>query len=76
MSFGSLHTGKNIGCCLVEVEGLEDPNEKCARLGLMPHECNQARAYLLAAEDIAAQGIVIGRFYSSEEMERKGFQHA
>ncbi len=77
MSFGSLHTGKNLGCCLVQVADGEDPNRKCFELGLMPDECNQARAYLLDDEDIEKQhGMQIGRFYSSAEMRKMGFQKA
>ena len=48
MSFGSLHTGRSIGACIVLVEEGEDPNEKCARLGLMPLECNEAQWLPLA----------------------------
>ena len=43
----------------------------------MPDECNQARAYLLDDEDIEKQhGMQIGRFYSSAEMRKMGFQKA
>ena len=76
MSFGSLHTGKNLGCCLIEVGLGEDPNANCAELGIMPHECNQARGYLLPANEVAEQGLVIGKFYSREEMEKRGFETA
>ena len=74
MSYGSLHSGKNIGCCIIEVEESEDPNEKSKILGLMPNECNQAIAYLLDEQGFKEQGMELNRFYSREEMLSAGFQ--
>ena len=74
MSFGSHHTAKNIGCCIVKTEGTEDANEKCKRLGLMPNECNQARGYELTEESFVEQDMELNKFYTVNEMEKMGFE--
>lgn len=76
MSFGSAHTGRNIGCCIIESEDPNDANEKCKELGLMPEECNQARGYVLDEDTFQKQGMELNKFYSSKEMEEMGFQKA
>jgi N-acetylglutamate synthase-like GNAT family acetyltransferase len=74
MSFASLHTGKNIGCCIVKVDDPDDANERCRELGLMPDTCNQGRGYLLPDEAaVAAQGMEVERFYTDDEMLGLGF---
>ena len=74
VSFGSLHTRKNIGCCIVQVEREEDANGECARLGLMPQECNEAKGFHLPPESFAEQGMELNRFYTRDEMEQMGFE--
>jgi len=74
MSFGSLHTGKNLGCCIVRVQRPEDANEECKRLGLMPNECNAGRGYVMSDEDFPQQGMELNKFYTSAQMKEMGFQ--
>lgn len=74
MSFGSMHDGRNLGCCIVRVAEFTDANAECARLGLMPNECNEARAYLLRDEEFPAQGMELNRFYTRDEMLQMGFR--
>jgi len=76
MSFGSMHTRKNIGCCIIRVKNPEDANEECKRLNLMPTECNQTRGFLLSDEDFPQQGMELNKFYTKEEMEKMGFERA
>lgn len=77
ISFGSAHTGKNIGCCIVKVDDPEQANEECRRLGLMPNECNQARGYVLDTEkEFKEQGMELNRFYTAAEMAKMGFEKA
>jgi hypothetical protein len=71
MSFGSLHTGRAIGACIVVIAVGEDPNEKAHRLGLVPNECNEARAYRI--RDIRQENMQPGRFYSRAELRRLGY---
>lgn len=74
MSFASAHSGKNIGCCIVQVENPEDANEECKRLGIMPKACNQARGYVLEDEKtFQEQGMELNRLYTPEEMLNMGF---
>lgn len=74
MSFGSIHTGKNLGCCIVQVEKPEDANEHCRSLGLMPDTCNQGRVYILPDEAaFKDQGMELNRLYSPDEMDQMGF---
>lgn len=73
MSFGSVHTGKNLGCCIIRCADPENANELCALMGLMPAECNQARGYVLSDEDFFAQGMELERFYTTDEMKAMGF---
>ena len=76
MSFGSLHSGKNLGCCIIQVDSPDQANDKCNELGLIPNECNQARAYPLADEDFETQGMELNRLYTPKELEQMGFQKA
>ncbi len=76
MSFGSAHTRRNLGCCIVRVQHVEDANEECKRLGLMPQECNQARGYPLSDEDFPNQGMELNKFYTADEMRAMGFEKA
>jgi hypothetical protein len=76
ISFGSLHTKKNIGCCIVRAEDIDAANEKCKELGLMPNECNEARAYPLDEGALKEQGMELNKFYSKAQMEEMGFQKA
>ena len=74
MSFGSPHTGKNLGACIVEVDDPNQANEKCKELGLMPDECNQARGYPL--DSIEDESMELNRFYTPTELEAMGYQKA
>jgi hypothetical protein len=76
MSFSSMHTKKNIGCCIIQCEDPTKANELTKQLGLMPHECNNARGYELNEEEFREQGMELNRLYSSEEMSKMGFQKA
>ena len=76
LSFGSLHTGKNLGCAIVQAADPKDANEVAKTLGLMPQECNQARAYPLSDDDFPKQGMELNKFYTREQMERMGFEKA
>ena len=73
MSFASAHTGKSLGCCIVEVDDPQEANEKTKRLGIMPQECNHARGYAMGEEDFKKQGMELNRLYSPEEMDSMGF---
>lgn len=77
MSFGSVHTGKNIGCCIVKVDDPDQANAECKQLGLMPTECNQARGYVLDTEEaFNEQGMELNRFYTKQQMQEMGFEIA
>lgn len=76
MSFASAHTGKNIGCCVVQTDDPNNANEKCKELDLMPEECNHARGYPMDKETFQKQGMELNRFYSPQEMIEMGFQKA
>jgi len=77
ISFGSLHTGKNIGCCIVEVEALDDAAAKCDELKLTPEVCSQGRASVLPDEEtFQEQGMDLNRFYTADEMIQMGFTKA
>jgi hypothetical protein len=76
MSFGNVHTGKNIGCCIVQVDDPDHANDKCAELGLMPTVCNEGRGYVLTEESFNEQGMELNKFYSATEMEAMGFSKA
>ncbi len=73
MSFASIHTGKNIGCCIVQVEDPKQANDKCHDLGLMPTECNHVQGFLLPEEDLEAQGMELNKFYAKQEMDAMQF---
>jgi hypothetical protein len=72
MSFASPHTGKNLGCCIIQVENPEDANEKSKELGLMPKEDNHAQGYVLNEDTWQEEGMDLNRFYSREEMTELG----
>ncbi len=74
MSFASHHTGKNIGCCVIQVDNLNNANEKCKELGLMPNECNNARGYVLNEQQFNQQGMELNKFYTRQQMSDMGFQ--
>lgn len=74
MSFGSIHTKHNIGCCIVQVERPETANEECKKLGLMPNKCNQARGYVLDEQCFKEQGMKLNKFYTAAEMKQMGFE--
>ena len=74
VSFANTHTGKNIGCCIVQAEDPNDANVKCAELGLMPEVCNQARVYVLTDEGFEEEPMELNRFYSSNEMKAMGYE--
>lgn len=76
MSFGSVHTGKNLGCCIVEVNNPNDANARCFELGLVPNECNQARSYPLDQDDFEKQGMELNKLYTPTELEAMGFEKA
>lgn len=73
VSFGSAHTRKPLGGCVVEVDNSIDANKKCMELGLMPDECNKAFGYPLDTNDPVAEiGLEPNRFYSADELEKTG----
>ena len=72
MSFASAHTGKNIGCCIVEVDDPNNANQHCSDVGLMPEECNQARGFVL--EDIEGEDMELNKFYTRQEMVDMGYE--
>lgn len=75
MSFGSIHTRKNIGCCIVQVSDPHNANEACRQLGLTPQECNEVHGYILETEtEFQEQGMELNRFYTAAEMLQMGFQ--
>ena len=75
ISFANAHTGKNIGCCIVQSDNPQDANQKCKDLDLMPHICNEAKGYVLADEaEFKHQGMTLDRFYTSDEMMNMGFE--
>lgn len=74
MSFASPHTGKNIGCCIVQVDDPEQANARCIELGLMPQECNHARGYSLDEEGFKEQGMELNKFYTAAEMRAMQFE--
>jgi hypothetical protein len=74
MSFASLHTRKNIGCCIIKIDNPEKANDEAKKLNLMPEECNQALAYLLTEEQFKEQGMELNKFYTKAEMEKMGFE--
>jgi hypothetical protein len=76
MSFSSMHSKKNIGCCIIQCEDPTKANELTMELGLMPHECNNARGYVLNEEQFKEQGMELNKFYSSQEMSEMGFKKA
>ena len=76
MSFSSMHTKKNIGCCVIQCDDPQKANEITKELGLMPNECNHARGYVLSEEDFGKQGMDLNRLYSPEEMCKMGFVKA
>lgn len=71
MSFASAHTGKNIGCCIIEVDDPNDANQKCKDLGLMPKECNHARGHMLNSID--DEDMELNTFYTREQMDQLGY---
>lgn len=72
MSFASLHTGKNLGAAVLQVDTVEDANEKAKELGIMPNECNQGRGYVVPDN----QGLELNRLYTPQELDQLGFQKA
>jgi len=74
MSFASPHSGKNIGCCILQIEDPNSANDKAKELGLMPEECNHARGYALDEKGFKEQGMELNKFYSPKEMEKMGFE--
>lgn len=74
MSFGSIHTRKNLGCCIVKVKKPENANDECKRLGLMPNECNEGRGYVMDETGFKEQGMELNKFYTRNEMIGMGFQ--
>jgi len=74
MSFADVHTGKNIGCCIVEVADPNDATEHCKKLGLMPKTCNSARGFVLDEKGFKEQGMELNKFYSRDDMAKMGFQ--
>ena len=74
MSFASPHTGKNLGCCIVQVDDPNDANRKCQELGLMPNEDNHAKGYPLDEEGFKEQEMEVNQFYTPEQMASKGFE--
>ena len=76
VSFGSLHSGKNIGCCVIQCDDPEQANIKCKELGLMPEECNGARGYALTENEFKDQGMELNKLYTPKEMESMGFELA
>lgn len=73
VSFGSIHTGKPLGACIVQVENAEQANAETQRLGIAPDTCNRAYGYIMSDEDFQNQGMELNKFYDSETMERMGF---
>lgn len=73
MSFASSHTGKNIGCCIIQVKDLRTANARTKELGLMPKECNHAKGYVLDENGFKEQGMELDKFYSVKEMKQMGF---
>ena len=76
MSFANIHTGKNIGCCVVKVNDPSEANDECKRLNLMPNVCNDARGYAMDEKGFLKQGMELNKFYSREEMQSMGFEKA
>lgn len=74
MSFASPHTGKNLGCCIVQVDDPNNANDKCKELGLMPMECNHARGYVLDDDTWQEEDMELNRFYTPEEMLASGHE--
>lgn len=74
MSFASPHTGKNLGCCIVQVKDVHTANNRTKELGLMPKECNHAKGYLLDEDGFKEQGMELDKFYSVKEMDQMGFE--
>lgn len=73
VSFASLHTGKNLGCCIVKSDNKYDTNKQCIDLGLMPEQCNECRGYPLTEEQFQKQGMELNKFYTKEQMIEMGF---
>ena len=71
MSFASFHTGKNLGCCVVEVDDPNDANQKCKDSRLMPEECNHARGYTLEEME---PGMELNKFYTRQQMIEMGYE--
>ena len=78
LSFASLHTKKNIGCCVIELETAGQDvmtmvNAKCQVLGILPKECHSIRCFPLTDEGFTEQGMELNRVYSAAEIDRMGF---
>lgn len=74
VSFACFHTGKNLGCCIVRVNNVEQANAECLELDLMPQQCNLARGYEMDEDGFRQQGMELNRFYSNKEMKAMGFE--
>ena len=72
MSFASSHTGKNLGCCIVEVDNPNDANQRSKDLGLMPGECNQAKGWTIENRD--GEDMEIDTFYTRQQMIEMGYE--
>lgn len=68
LSFASLRSGKNLGCCIIQVENPEDANVRAKAIGLMPKEDNHAQGYVLREDAWQEEGMELNRFYTREEM--------
>ena len=73
LSFGSVHTGKALGACVLHLENAEQANDKAKELGLTPNECNKAYAYVMDEECFKRQGLKLNHFYSAKELDKMGF---
>ena len=72
MSFASPHTGKNLGCCIVEVDNPNDANQRSKDLGLMPEECNLAKGWTI--ENLDGEDMELDTFYTRQQMDDMGYE--
>jgi hypothetical protein len=47
MSFASLNSGKNLGCCIIHVDDPQNAEEKAKELGFIPQESNHLVTHVL-----------------------------
>lgn len=73
ISYASIITGKNIGCCVIKCVAAE-AQAKAIELDLEPHQPIHAQGAEMDEKAFKEQGMELNRFYTNEEMCKTNFE--